>query len=126
MKREIIAAILLCILIAGCIADLRVFTKLTDEVIRQLENCSEALKNGDTEMAKEKFTESEELWSKYDVFLSVVLDSSVTERVSDSFAALSHAMVGDSTDEAHELCLQLIELLGDVVMDQKPSPGSIF
>ena len=126
MKREMIAAALLLVMVIVCAVNTAAFTSLTDDVIACLDRCSDLLREGKSTQAYDALDTAQRRWRAADGYVSVILDDSVSDMITEGFNRLSFALSEGNTSGALECCIRLEELIIGIVRDERPSPGSIL
>lgn len=126
MKREIIAAVILLVMVTVCAVNTAAFTSLTDDIIAGLDRCSDLLREGNSIQAANALNMAQGRWRAADEYVSVILDDSVSDMITEGFNRLSFALSEGNIPGALECCIRLEELITGIVRDERPSPGSIL
>ncbi len=126
MKKEIVAAVLLLLLFAGVLVNIRVNENIVSSLIDEVDASYESLKNGDTEKADEQLDAAIEHWLTLDGYTHIFIRHSEINATTDAFYGY-RADVGDGdADTAAGSYGLLKETLLSLMTMEQISLGSIF
>lgn len=126
MKKEIVAAVLLLLLFAGVLVNIRVNEDIVSSLIDEVDASYESLKNGDTEKAAEQLDVAIEHWLTLDGYTHIFIRHSEINATTDAFYGY-RADVGDGdADTAAGSYGLLKETLFSLMTMEQISLGSIF
>jgi TRAP-type C4-dicarboxylate transport system substrate-binding protein len=84
MKKEIITAAFLVLLLTAAIVNIHFITRLTDSVTALIDEAASYAEKNDWEAAQKKGREASELWKKSDPYTHLVLRHSEIEATTDA------------------------------------------
>lgn len=128
MKKEIVAAVLLLLLFAGVLVNIRVNENIVSSLIDEVDASYESLKNGDTEKAAEQLDAAIEHWLTLDGYTHIFIRHSEINATTDAFYGY-RADVGDGDGDADTAAGSyglLKETLLSLMTMEQISLGSIF
>ena len=126
MKRELLAALLLLLLIAGAALDLRTLDKTAAQLTERIRLSQTFAESGDTDAAAEKLADALGIWLRAGGYTHIFLRQSETDAVSDAFFDLQEALLSGETDTLPALYGKLLYHLNSACGAEHLTPGSIF
>ena len=100
MKREIWAAMLLAILFAGSLWNIRAIDRLTDKIGQYLDRSEQAIASGDTASAEKELQTALDIWLKSDSYTHIFIRHPEIDGTADAFyEALQALMEGEDEKE---------------------------
>jgi hypothetical protein len=126
MKREWIALLLICVILAGGRWDRRKVEALTEELLAGTDAAYAAAELGRREAAQKAAEAAEEAWRKEETFVCVFIRHSEADALTDALCAFRGAVAGQDEGELLAAYLSLRARISRILDMEKLSVGSIF
>ena len=126
MKKELIAAVLLAVIFAGVLLNIRASEKIVSSLMSEVDAAYAQLKSGDSESAAETLDKAIEHWLTLDGYTHIFIrHSEINSTTEDFFQFRSDIGSGDA--DAAEVSYGLLsETLRSIMTMEQISLGSIF
>lgn len=126
MKRELAAALLLLVLFAGSLWNVRCLDALTDELEQTLTRSLEAARSGDFPRAKEALDDAIDRWVRADPYTHIFIRHPEIDATSDAFFELKEALGEQDLPAAEAGFDKLLYHLSSIDEMEHPRLGSIL
>lgn len=125
MKRLILCATILIIIISGSVLSLLLIKNKNQELITTLDTITEYAENKKTDQALEKIKEFSQSWKNYYICVSFIVESSRLEDISASCAKLE-ALLLKNSEELYSECETIKYGITLIYNNEFPYLHSIF
>lgn len=125
MKRLILCATILVIIITGSVLSLFLINKKNQQLIKTLDAVTEYAEDRKTDQALEKIDEFSRSWKKYYICVSFLVESSCLEDISASCSKLKALLLKDS-EELYSECETIKYGITLIYNNEFPYLHSIF
>ena len=126
MKREIIAAAVLVLLLAAVIFNSLYLSRLTETLISTVDEAEEAVSAGKFEVSAAKAAEAAEVWNTSAKYTHIVLGHDEVGLLSDSLFKLVEDVLAGDAETVRNTCEMVSLKLRNIARNETLSPGSIF
>ena len=126
MKRELCAILILALIFAASLWNIRYIDRMTAELLAELDASAAAAEAGDCEAAAEQLTAVLEHWKALDHYAGIALRHSETDACTDLFYELLGELHQGCTGRTKGLYQSLSEHLQSIAEMEHPSLKSVF
>lgn len=126
MKKEIVAAVLLLLILAGVSLNIRVNERIVSSLINEVDKSYESLKNGDSTKAAEQLDNAIEHWLNLDGYTHIFIRHSEINSTTDAFYGFRSDVGSGDADAANGSYGLLKETLLSLMTMEQISLGSVF
>ena len=126
MKKELIAAVLLAVIFAGVMLNIRASEKIVSSLMSEVDAAYAQLKSGDSESAAETLDKAIEHWLTLDGYTHIFIRHSEINSTTEAFFQF-RSDIGSGDADAAECSYGLLsETLRSIMTMEQISLGSIF
>ncbi len=125
MKKEIAAAVLLLLLLAGVLINIRVNESIVSSLMQEVDAAYESLEGGDTAAASEQLDRAIGHWLSLDGYTHIFIRHSEINSTTDAFYGF-RSDICDGADAARGSYGLLKETLRSLMTMEQISLGSVF
>lgn len=126
MKKELIAAILLIVLMASCVLNMRYMSNLTDEIVLLINEAEKHASEGDWDSASEKAELALTVWSDHDMYISIILPHNDSGQATDALYNFLGEIYAQNTGRATAAAQLAAGHFNDIAFQERISLGSVF
>ena len=126
MKKEIVAAVLLLLILAGVSLNIRVNERIVSSLINEVDKSYESLKSGDSTSAAEQLDTAIEHWLDLDGYTHIFIRHSEINSTTDAFYGFRSDVGSGDADAANGSYGLLKETLLSLMTMEQISLGSVF
>lgn len=126
MKKEIVAAVLLLLILAGVSLNIRVNERIVSSLINEVDKSYESLKSGDSTKAAEQLDTAIEHWLNLDGYTHIFIRHSEINSTTDAFYGFRSDVGSGDADSAEGSYGLLKETLLSLMTMEQISLGSVF
>ncbi len=126
MKKELIAAVLLAVIFAGVMLNIRASEKIVSSLMSEVDAAYAQLKSGDSESAAETLDKAIERWLMLDGYTHIFIRHSEINSTTEAFFQFKSDIGSGDADAAEGSYGLLSETLRSIMTMEQISLGSIF
>ena len=126
MKKEIVAAVLLLLILAGVSLNIRVNERIVSSLINEVDKSYENLKNGNEDKAMQQLDTAIEHWLNLDGYTHIFIRHSEINSTTDAFYGFRSDVGSGDADAASGSYGLLKETLLSLMTMEQISLGSVF
>lgn len=126
MKKEIVAAVLLLLILAGVSLNIRVNERIVSSLINEVDMSYENLKNGNEDKAMQQLDTAIEHWLNLDGYTHIFIRHSEINSTTDAFYGFRSDVGSGDADAAEGSYGLLKETLLSLMTMEQISLGSVF
>ena len=126
MKKELIAAVLLAIIFAGVMLNIRASEKIVSSLMSEVDAAYAQLKSGDSKSAAETLDKAIEHWLTLDGYTHIFIRHSEINSTTEAFFQFRSDIGSGDADAAEGSYGLLSETLRSIMTMEQISLGSIF
>lgn len=126
MKKEIVAAVLLLLILAGVSLNIRVNERIVSSLINEVDMSYENLKNGNEDKAMQQLDTAIEHWLNLDGYTHIFIRHSEINSTTDAFYGFRSDVGSGDADAANGSYGLLKETLLSLMTMEQISLGSVF
>ena len=126
MKKEIVAAVLLLLILAGVSLNIRVNERIVSSLINEVDMSYENLKNGNEDKAMQQLDTAIEHWLNLDGYTHIFIRHSEINSTTDAFYGFRSDVGSGDADAASGSYGLLKETLLSLMTMEQISLGSVF
>ena len=126
MRRELIAAAVLILLLAAVIFNSVYLSRLTDTLISAVDEAEESAVGGIFEASADKAAEAAEIWNTSAKYTHVVLGHDEVGLLSDALFKLVEDILAGDADTVRNTSEMVRLKLRNIARSETLSPGSVF
>lgn len=126
MKKELIAAVLLAVIFAGVMLNIRASEKIVSSLMSEVDAAYVQLKSGDSESAAETLDKAIEHWLTLDGYTHIFIRHSEINSTTEAFFQFRSDIGSGDADTAEGSYGLLSETLRSIMTMEQISLGSIF
>lgn len=126
MKKELIAAVLLAVIFAGVMLNIRASEKIVSSLMSEVDAAYAQLKSGDSESAAETLDKAIEHWLTLDGYTHIFIRHSEINSTTEAFFQFRSDIGSGDADTADGSYGLLSETLRSIMTMEQISLGSIF
>ncbi len=126
MKKELIAAVLLAVIFAGVMLNIRASEKIVSSLMSEVDAAYAQLKSGNSESAAETLDKAIERWLMLDGYTHIFIRHSEINSTTEAFFQFKSDIGSGDADAAEGSYGLLSETLRSIMTMEQISLGSIF
>lgn len=126
MKKELIAAVLLAVIFAGVMLNIRASEKIVSSLMNEVDAAYAQLKSGDSESAVKTIDRAIEHWLTLDGYTHIFIRHSEINSTTEAFFQFKSDIGSGDADAAEGSYGLLSETLRSIMTMEQISLGSIF
>ena len=126
MKKELIAAVLLAVIFAGVMLNIRASEKIVSSLMSEVDAAYAQLKSGDSESAAETLDKAIERWLMLDGYTHIFIRHSEINSTTEAFFQFKSDIGSGDADAAEGSYGLLSETLRSIMTMEQISLGSIM
>ncbi len=126
MKKELIAAVLLAVIFAGVMLNIRASEKIVSSLMSEVDAAYAQLKSGNSENAAETLDKAIEHWLTLDGYTHIFIRHSEINSTTEAFFQFRSDIGSGDADDAEGSYGLLSETLRSIMTMEQISLGSIF
>lgn len=126
MKKEIVAAVLLLLILAGVSLNIRINERIVSSLINEVDMSYENLKNGNEDKAMQQLDTAIEHWLNLDGYTHIFIRHSEINSTTDAFYGFRSDVGSGDADAANGSYGLLKETLLSLMTMEQISLGSVF
>ncbi len=126
MKKELAAALLLLLLFAGALINIRISESIVSSLTDEVDAAYESLRRGDTAAACAQLDSAIGHWLRLDGYTHIFIRHSEINSTTDAFYGFKSDLAGGDAAAAEGSYGLLIETLASLMTMERISLGSVF
>lgn len=126
MKKELLAAIFLVVILISCLVNISYINDLTNELILLVQDAGKQAENENWDLASEKIDEALALLDKNNVYTSIVLPHDTISEATDSLYELTNEINKHDSDSVSGAVQMAISRFEEIASNEQVSVGSVF